>query len=155
MVWPLTSRRRMQPRSQWRASLPPRYWHIPLCALSGGAILLLADWGYFANLGALPNLRDIWPLVVLLPLICGSLITLGAGGASLGSRMIAAVVCAALIGVSYGVLSPVLIGTEPVGSGDVAINCVWRVFVCTILSVIGIAFVILLDARPLPSSPSS
>jgi hypothetical protein len=82
-------------------------------------------------------MSDIWLLVLLLPLICGSIITLGAGGASLGKRVIAAAVGAALIGVLYGVLSPVFISIAPIGPDDIAINCIWRVFVFTILSVIG------------------
>jgi len=135
--WPLTIRRRMQKRSEWRAILPPRYWHILLCTFLGTSIFLLADWGYAERFGALPNMSDIWLLVVLLPLICGSIITLGAGGASLGKRVIAAAVGAALIGVLYGVLSPVFISIAPIGPDDIAINCIWRVFVFTILSVIG------------------
>ncbi len=135
--WPLTIRRRLQRRIEWRATLPPRYWHILLCAVLGTAIFLLADWGYHTRVGALPNMGDIWPLVVLVPVICGSSITLGAGGASLGKRLIASVVCAVLLGFMYGVLAPVFISHTPIGSHDILINCIWRVFVFTILSAIG------------------
>ena len=134
---PLTIRRRMQKRIEWRAGLSPRYWHILPCALLGTFIFLLADWGYVARFNTLPTLNDILPLVVLLPLICGSVTTLAAGGASLGNRVIVSALAAALIGILYGILSPALIGIEPVGSGEIAINCVWRVFVFTILSVVG------------------
>jgi hypothetical protein len=135
--WPLTIRRRMQKRSEWRATLRPRYWHSVLCAVLGTAILLLADWGYHARFGTLPIMSDIWPLMALVPVICGSCVTLGAGGASLGKRLIASVVCAALLGVLYGVLSPVLVNHRPLGSDEILIGCVWRVFVFTILSAIG------------------
>jgi hypothetical protein len=147
--WPLTIRRRMQKRIEWRTTLKPRYWHILLCALSGIFIFLLADWGYFARFDALPNLSDIWPLVVLLPLICGSIITLAAGGAPLSHRVIASAVGAVLMGVLYGVLSPVFISAAPIGSGDIAINCVWRVFVFTILSVIGMLLTELYQPEPI------
>ncbi len=135
--WPLTIRRRMQKRIEWRATLQARYWHVLLCAVLGTAIFLLTDWGYHARFSALPNLSDIWPLVVLVPLLCGSSVTLGAGGASLGKRLIASVVCAALMGVMYGVLSPVFVSLAHVGSTEILIGCVWRVFVFTILSAIG------------------
>ena len=135
--WPLTIRRRMQKRSEWRATLRARYWHILLCAILGTAIFLLTDWGYHARFGALPNLGDIWPLVILVPLICGSSVTLGAGGTSLGKRLIASVICAALMGIMYGVLSPEFVSLTPVGSKEILIGCVWRVFVFTILSAIG------------------
>ena len=135
--WPLTIRRRMQKRIEWRATLQARYWHVLLCAVLGTGIFLLTDWGYHARFSALPNLSDIWPLVILVPLLCGSSVTLGAGGASLGKRLIASVICAALMGVMYGVLSPVFVSLSNVGSTEILIGCVWRVFVFIILSAIG------------------
>lgn len=135
--WPLTIRHRMQKRSEWRATLPPRYWHILLCAVLGSAIFLLADWGYHARFGVLPNMGDIWPLVVLVPLICGSSITLGAGGASMGKRLIASVVGGVLIGVIYSVSSLVLVSPTSAGSDIILIGGLWRVFVFAILSALG------------------
>ena len=135
--WPLTIRRRMQKRIEWRATLQARYWHVLLCAVLGTGIFLLTDWGYHARFSVLPNLSDIWPLVILVPLLCGSFVTLGAGGASLGKRLIASVICAVLMGVMYGVLSPVFVSLSHVGSTEILIGCVWRVFVFTILSAIG------------------
>jgi hypothetical protein len=135
--WPLTIRRRIQKRSEWRATLAPRYWHILLCVLLATSVFLLADWSYFGRSGALPKLGDIWPLVVLLPLFCGSIITMGARGASFVNRVIASVIGAILIGILYGIMSPALVSIERIGSGDIVINCVWRVFVFSILSVIG------------------
>ncbi len=40
---PLTIRRRMKKRGEMRALLPPRYWHIVLCAIAGAGIFGMAD----------------------------------------------------------------------------------------------------------------
>jgi hypothetical protein len=63
--------------------------------------------------------------------------------------VIASAVGAVLMGVLYGVLSPVFISAAPIGSGDIAINCVWRVFVFTILSVIGMLLTELYQPEPI------
>jgi hypothetical protein len=136
--WPLTIRRRLRKRSEWRANLPPRYWHVFFCALAGSAIFVMVDFIYYTHYAQLPGLWAIWFFTLAIPLICGSIVTLGAGGASFGNRVIGGAVCGALIGVLYGVLSPVLINDFNIAPSDIAINCVWRVFVFTILSIIGV-----------------
>ena len=136
--WPLTIRRRLRKRSEWRATLPPRYWHVLLCALAGSAIFVMVDFIYYTHYAELPGLRAVWFIVLAIPLICGSVVTLGAAGASLGNRIISATACGALIGVLYGVLAPVLVNNVHIEPSDIAINCVWRIFVFTILSIIGV-----------------
>ncbi|UCE54407.1 MAG: hypothetical protein JSV31_02900, partial [Desulfobacterales bacterium] len=135
--WPLTIRRRMRKRSEWRATLKPRYWHILLCAITGPAIFMLADFVHYMRFGELPSSWTMWPLAVIVPLLCGSAVTLGAGGASLWKRIISAAGCGACVGVLYSVISPVFSYPTPIDIGEIAINCVWRVFVFTILSIIG------------------
>jgi hypothetical protein len=136
--WPLTIRRRLRKRSEWRATIAPRYWHVCLCALAGSVIFVMVDFIYYTNYAELPGLRAVWIFGLAIPLICGSIVTLGAGGASLGNRVIGGAVCGALIGVLCGVLSPVLVNNVHIELSDIAINCVWRVFVFTILSIIGV-----------------
>jgi hypothetical protein len=136
--WPLTIRRRMRKRREWRASLPPRYWHVVLCALCGSAIFTFVDFIYHMHYGVLPDLRDIWFFAPAIPAICGSIVTLGAGGASLGRRVISGTICGALIGILYGALSPVIVGNVHIEPFDIVINCVWRIFVFTIFSIIGV-----------------
>jgi hypothetical protein len=136
--WPLTIRRRMRKRSQIRAAMKPRYWHIALCALAGMAIFVLADLFYLRNSGALPNLREIWGLVILVPLLCGAVVTLGAGGAALPKRIIGAGICGGLVGVLYTAVSATLAYSWPITFGEVVTDCVWRVFIFTILSTIGL-----------------
>ena len=136
--WPLTIRRRIGKRSQIRASMRPRYWHIVLCALAGTWIFGLVDFAYLKNLGELPDLRKIWWLVALVPMLCGAAVTLGAGGAPLSKRIIGATACGGLVGLLYTAMSAMLGHGSLIGVGEIATGCVWRVFIFTILSTIGL-----------------
>jgi hypothetical protein len=136
--WPLTIRRRMRRRAEVRASMEPRYWHVGLCAVAAAGIFGIADFAYLRNMGELPGLGEIWWLIVLVPLACGVGTTLGAGGAALWKRIVAATVC----GVGVGLLSTVVtavvgLGDVAIGAGELAKTCVWRVFVFAILSTVG------------------
>jgi hypothetical protein len=135
--WPLTLRRRMRKRSQIRGQMNSRYWHIVLCVIAGLGILGVADLVYLKNLGALPSLKEIWPLAGLVPLLGGALVTLGAGGAPLSRRLIGAVVCGSVIGGLYTVLSTVIGYSETVEISKIAAACLWRVFIFAIFSSFG------------------
>jgi len=135
--WPLTIRRRMRKRAQMRAEMRPRYWHIVLCAIVGSGIFVFTDFAYIEKLGELPRLKEIWWLAVLVPALCGAVVTLGAGGAPMWKRVIGAAACGGVVGVLYTAVSAMLGYGGPFGTGDIVINCVWRVFIFTILSVIG------------------
>ncbi len=130
--WPLTIRRRMRKIAEARELVKPRYWHAGLCVFGTVAALGLADYIYLGKFDSLPSLRDIWPLAILAPLLCGAALTLGCGGAALGKRIAAAAACGALTGMLYAAVSAM--------SGDsssIVVNCVWRMFVFAILSVVG------------------
>jgi hypothetical protein len=136
--WPLTIRRRMRERSSVRAAMEPRYWHIAICAIAGAGVISFADHYHVIKLQELPGLKEIWALAIIIPLVCSAAVTLGAGGALLWKRVIGGAVC----GIAIGVLSvtiPVILGyAGNVGISDIAINSAWRVFVFTIISVIGV-----------------
>jgi hypothetical protein len=146
--WPLTIRRRMRKRSQKRAELQPRYWHIILCAIAGLGIFILADFVYLKNSGKLPNLGEIWALVLLVPLLCGALVTLGAGGATIPQRIIGASIWGIIVGTLYTVVT-VMIGYEgTIRLVEVGSTCLWRVFLFSIVSAIGVIFTELLLPEP-------
>jgi len=86
--WPLTIRRRMHRRAQIRATINPRYWPIVFWALAGAWIFRLIDLVYLKISGQLPGLMQIWWLAALIPVLFGAAVTLSAGGASLGKRII-------------------------------------------------------------------
>jgi len=135
---PLTIRRRMRVRSRMRAAMKPRYWHIALCAMVGAAIFGLADFYYLKNIGILPSLKGIWPLVVLIPLMCGIVVTLGAGGATLAKRIIGAVVCSVVVGVLYTGVTAALSYSNAISTVGIATDFMWRVFVFCILSSVSV-----------------
>jgi hypothetical protein len=135
--WPLTLRRRMGRRAEFRASLQPRYWHVPVCALGAAVVFGFLDDRSFAIAGELPSLRQFWELVLSVPLLCGSVVTLACGGAALSRRIMAgagAGVLAALLATAAS-LAIVRINGSP-DAGLLALG-VWRVFIFTILFVVG------------------
>jgi len=135
---PLTIRRRMRMRARIRAALQPRYWHIFLCAVAGSGIFGLSDFTYLKKFGELPGLWEIWGLSVIVPLLCGMAVTLGAGGAILWKRIIGGAVCGSTVGLLYTAVSAILGYGALFGGDDVVIDCVWRVFLFSILSTLGV-----------------
>ena len=135
---PLTIRRRMHLRSEMRSAMEPRYWHIIVYAILGTAILGFTDFIYLRNLEVLPNLIEIWPLAVLVPMICGAAVTLGAGGATMVKRIIGAVVCGMAVGVFYTGVTATLDYGGTIAASDIVTGCVWRVFLFCVLSVFSV-----------------
>ena len=153
--WPLTIRRRMQQRSRMRSAMRPRYWHIALCAMAALGVFGLVDFAYLGKSGELPRLKEIWGLVVIVPLLCGAMVTLGAGGAPLSKRIAGAAVCGIVLGVLYTVESAVLAANGPIGFSDMASGGVWRVFIFMILSAIGVILTELKLPEPTVGEPVS
>ena len=135
--WPLTIRRRMRKRAEIRASMETRFWHVGLCAVVATAIFGLADFVYLSNIGNLPGLKDIWWLIVIVPLICGVAVTLGCGGMALGKRIITAALCGLVVGALYATTSAIINYYSPVTAVYIIASGVWRIFIFTILSTIG------------------
>ncbi|MHC4643529.1 MAG: hypothetical protein ACYS32_17950, partial [Planctomycetota bacterium] len=133
--WPLTIRRRMRRRAELRESIKPRYWHVGFWALVAAFSLASVDYNYLQNAGNTPGLRDIWYFVVLVPLACGTLVTLGCGGAKLWKRIVAATICGIALGVLYPAVSATLV--KEMAAIDIAKACAWRVFIFAMLSTVG------------------
>jgi hypothetical protein len=135
--WPLTIRRRMQKRAEFRISIKPRYWHVALYAVATAAIFGLVDFTYLAKFDNLPTLKDIWWLVVILPSMAGAAVTLGCGGARLGRRLVAAAICGVLAALFYAGISAILSRNSTVVAGDIVVGCAWRIFIFAVLATIG------------------
>jgi hypothetical protein len=134
--WPLTIRRRMHSRAQYRASLPPRYWHVFLYAAGAAAILAAADLLFLGYTGIVPGLKDTWWLVLLIAILCGVGVTIGCGGAAFSRRILSAVVWGILTGLLYTVGSALLLQNGNILPGELAINTGWHVFILALFSVI-------------------
>jgi len=135
--WPLTIRRRMRKRAEFRASMKPRYWHIGLWAVAVASILGLTDFAYIANLEKLPSLKDVWWVMVVLPVAMGAAVNLGCGGAALGKRIIAAAVCGVSAALLYSAISWLLSHSMAVVAGNILISAAWRIFIFVVLATIG------------------
>ncbi|MFO7558356.1 MAG: hypothetical protein R6X10_05965 [Desulfobacterales bacterium] len=135
--WPLTIRRRIQKRIEMRSHLKTRYWHILLCAIATAGIFGYTDFWFFNKNGVTPNLKEIWWIVIILPLACGSMVTYGFGGAGLFKRFAGSALSGVLTGLFYTLITATLFnvpGDEP--GGLVAVG-IWRIFLFSILSTIG------------------
>jgi hypothetical protein len=135
--WPLTIRRRMNQRAQIRATMAPRYWPIFVCSIIGAGILTLVDFAYIGHIGMLPGMREIWLLILLMPVLFGTVITLSSGGASLGKRILGSAICGGMMGALYTVASFILGYGKWIGTSGIVINGIWRVFIFIIFSTIG------------------
>ena len=138
--WPLTIRRRMGRRAQIRASTEPRYWHVGACVVAATVVFGLADYTYLAQVGRVPSLRASWWLLVIMPLLCGSLTTLGCGGAALGRRVVAAALTGVLTALAATLVLAVLGSTSGVAATEALPVAVWRTFILTILSTLAAVF---------------
>ena len=127
----------MRKRARIRAAIQARYWHIVLCAIAGAGIFTLVDSAYLIKLGELPSLRKIWGFAALIPALCGAVVTLGAGGAEMWKRVVGAAICGSAVGIFYTALSVIIGHSELTEVSVLATNCVWRVFIFTILSTAG------------------
>jgi hypothetical protein len=147
--WPLTLRRRMRRRAELRASLRPRYWHASVCILAATAVLGLANYRHASLTGRLPTLAEHWWLVIMIPLLCGFLVSLGGRGAAFTRRIVAAAASGALTGVAATLLSVAISQTgSPAETHLIAVQGLWCLFIFTILSVLGAAVIELASPEP-------
>lgn len=110
--WPLTIRRRMAARAKLRQTQTARYWHVPLCALTVALPFALTDFIWLNQTGFVPKLGSIWYVVIIPPVLCGSAVTVFAGGAKLYKRFIAATVAGLLTGLFYSLATAIIINSQ-------------------------------------------
>jgi hypothetical protein len=133
--WPLTIRRRMKKRAQLRAQLKPRYWHSILCSLALAFIFIFIDWLYLERASRLASLRAFWLPVILAPLLCGGITTLGCKGAVLWKRILTSTMVGCTAGVLYWLGSNLLIQNTQLHLG--VKRFIYAAFMWAILSTIG------------------
>ena len=158
--YPLSVRRRIRQRRELRAGLKPRYWHVPLCMLTGTLLLALMDVIYFNLIGHIPKFGDIWWLVLWIPVFAAGASATWAGGAVLSKRISFSALCGALIGLLYTASNTLLSnfltqeGSELLPYlqflGRTAPTTLWKIFLFTIVALIG-AFIA--ETRPLKTMP--
>ncbi len=134
--WPLTIRRRMAGRAKIREAQPPRYWHVPVSALVAALLFALADWFWLRQTGSVPTLRSIWYATAILPALCGSAVTLYAGGMQLWKRFVSAAAAGLLAGLFY---TAATVLTISLSGSDIAAPVRWpfRLFFFAVFACIG------------------
>jgi hypothetical protein len=151
--WPLTLRRRLRLRAELRAARPVRSWHLPLCTLGGAAALVAVSRWHLGRFAEPATLNDVGWAVAIVMLLAGTVATLGAGGAALGRRIVAAVGVGAGAGLLYAVGAALVAQPEPIVAGTLALDCVWRVFLGAVLAPLGALATELL--LPEPAAPAA
>jgi hypothetical protein len=133
--WPLTIRRRMTRRAEIRSAFPIRYWHAVGCCIAAVAAFAFAYNSYLEAYWKLPQLRDIWWLVILAPVLCGAAVTLGAGGAVLWRRIVTATVSGAAIGI-FATVAAAILDHSDVATSKLMILCAMHTFASAVLATI-------------------
>ena len=136
--WPLTIRRRIRKRLEKRASLKPRYLHMPIIAALGAAAFVYADKIFLYGLHHHPSPKDIWYLTLFVPLLAGVLVTLGAGGLAMWKRFASATFCGLAIGAASMLITYRIMPAEvTIPAKEIIIAGVWRVFALAIFATVG------------------
>jgi hypothetical protein len=139
-----------------RSGLKPRYWHVPLCILSGALLLVSIDLVYFKLFGHIPKFGSIWWLALWAPIFVAAAAASWARGAVLLKRILLGIICGALIGLLYAV-SNTFLGNALAREGSALLSfaqlvgktglaALWRAFLFVILAIIG---VFIAETRPL------
>ena len=105
--------------------------------MATAAIFGFADFAYITGLEKLPSLKDIWWLIVVLPVALGAAVTLGCGGAALSKRIVAAAICGVLAALLYSVISWILSHSITIVAGNILTSAAWRIFIFALLGMIG------------------
>ena len=139
--WPLTLRRRMAVRAELRRALPARRWHVlPLAVLAAGVFAVIEREAFITGELAF-RFNAMWWVAALAACLLGSGITLLAGGASFGRRMVLGILGGVLAGVlasaahlelNDGVLTAAGKLLSPVGEP------IWGVFIFALFTVLGL-----------------
>ena len=135
--WPLTIGRRIRSRFEKRFAMPSRYWHSVVITIASAVTLSAANYGYFVKTGVMPDLKQIIPAIILVPLILGSIITLGCRGASLWNRIIATVISSIFTGILHNIIITAIHFSGQMEIQVFTVDCLWKAFIYTIIAVPG------------------
>ena len=95
---PLTMRRRLTTIFEHRKKLPSRMWHVlPVAAVAIG-LFILSQWICLEIWDSLPGILDLWPALIIIPLLVGAGATRYAGSATLTARALYALICGVISG---------------------------------------------------------
>jgi hypothetical protein len=137
--YPLTVRRRITLRAEMRQGLRSRYLQAPVLTVAGIVVLAGLDLVWFKATGAVPALKSVWWIALWIPALVAALVARGAGGATLGRRILLGTGSGMLIGLFYALAHtflPVLYGAAP-EAGNLAVTLLWHAFLFTLVAAVG------------------
>ena len=132
--WPLTIRRKMNERAEWRKTQKTRSWHIiPIVALISAASWLLQKL-HISTTGMLPPFALVAPSLILFGLLGGILVNTGSGGSSFSRRVLMAV--GSGVGIGFLAALGLLILSPEVETGLIAwiSTIIWYSFITATFS---------------------
>jgi len=133
---PLTLRGRMRRRAELRSTLPSRSWNVLPISIVAAPVLVTTRYSLGQQIGDTPTLADMWWAMLAVPIICGSIATMTAGGTALGKRIVGAALCGVFSGILFSAASQIMHG-QAVSTLQMVSSTVWIVFILTVLSPIG------------------
>jgi hypothetical protein len=137
--FPLTVQRRVRRRAESRQGTEPRYVQAPVFILAGAVLLAGLDFTWFKANGAVPALKSIWWVALWVPLLVAAIVSRGAGGATLGRRIVLGIASGSLAGLLYAVANtflPALYGAAS-DPGRLAVKLLWHAFLFTLVAAAG------------------
>jgi hypothetical protein len=139
---PLTVRRRMKRRAAARRGQRPRWLQAPAWVLAATAALAVLGFVWFKATGGAAEFKSLWGIAIWVPFFVSAAVSRGAGGASLGRRILLGTLSGALTGLLYAIVNtllPPLYGATSLGASSLALRALWRVFVFSVAAVLGAA----------------
>jgi hypothetical protein len=107
--------------------------------LAGAVLLAGLDFTWFKANGAVPALKSIWWVALWVPLLVAAIVSRGAGGATLGRRIVLGIASGSLAGLLYAVANtflPALYGAAS-DPGRLAVKLLWHAFLFTLVAAAG------------------
>jgi hypothetical protein len=140
--FPLTVRRRMKRRAEARRGQKPRWTQAPAWTLAATAALAILGFAWFKATGGAAEFQNVWGIAIWVPFFVSAAVSRGAGGSSLGRRIMLGILSGALTGLLYALVNtflPPLYGATSLGTTSLALRALWRVFVFSVVAVLGAA----------------
>jgi hypothetical protein len=107
--------------------------------MGGTALLAGLDLVWFRASGAVPALKNVWWIALWVPIFAAALVSRGAGGATLGRRVLLGTATGTLIGFGYALANTFVpaLYSAAADPGRLAVKILWHAFLFTLVGAVG------------------